>query len=241
FKAVRGVYSVSQSALSHFLDTYAPYLPAQTRLAVIPNCVDTQRFLPCALRRAGTRERFGIPGNALVIGSVARLAPQKRLHAVLDLGAALLTSFPHLYVLIAGTGPLEQELKAHARASGIGERVIFAGHVDAVEDLMPALDLHLLLSRNEGFGIATIEALSCGVPVVGTDVPGTADVLRGSQGGMLVPVDDQSALLHTVAALLADPERRAAMGRQGRIEVEHRFSPQRMESELRAFYAGIVP
>jgi len=240
FRAVRGVYAVSESALSHFLATYEAYLPAEARRAVIANCVDTQRFLPCPIRRAGSRLRFGIPPHALVIGSVARLAPQKRLHAVLELGAALLARFPQLYVLIAGAGPLEAELKAQARASGLAERVIFTGHVDAVEDLLPALDLHLLLSRNEGFGIATIEAMSCGVPAVATDVPGNADVLRGSAGGVLVPLDDASAALRTVAALLADPDRRDHMGAQGRAEVERKFSPQRMERELRAFYAGLL-
>ncbi|MFD2367910.1 glycosyltransferase [Pseudoduganella sp. GCM10020061] len=239
FQAVRGVYAVSNSALSHFLRLYSHLLPPGVRLAVIPNCVDPERFLPCPLRRNAARQRYGLASDALVIGSVARLAPQKRPAALIELLAMLRPRFPSLHLLLVGSGPLEAELRALVREKGLEEAVRFAGHVDAVEDVIPALDLHLLVSRNEGFGTATIEAMSCAVPAVGTDVPGTADVLAESAGGVLVPLGDAQALAQEVAALLDDPLRRIHMGRSGRAEVQARYTPQLMQRRVREFYAGL--
>lgn len=240
FRAVRGVYAVSGSALAHFLRLYSHLLPPGARLAVIPNCVDPERFIPCPLRRRAARQRFGLADDALVIGSVARLAPQKRPAALIELLAMLRPRFPSLYLLLVGSGPLEPELRVLARARGLEEAVRFAGHVDAVEDVIPALDLHLLLSRNEGFGTATIEAMSCAVPTVGTDVPGTADILADSAGGVLVPLGDPNVLAAEVAALLDDPLRRIHMGRSARAEVQARYTPQMMQQRVREFYAGLA-
>lgn len=240
FGGVRGVYAVSHSALDHFLKLYRHLLPPGVRLAVIPNCVDSNRFLPCPLRRAAARERFGLPREALVIGSVARLAPQKRPEALVGLLAALLPRFPGLYLLLVGAGPMEARLRALAEQQGVAGRCRFTGHIDAVEDVIPALDLHLLVSRNEGFGVATIEAMSCCVPAVGTDVPGTADVLRDSAGGLLVPLGDEGGLAQTVAMLLDDPLRRIHMGRMGRAEVQEHYCPELMQQRVREFYAGLA-
>ncbi|MFC3379122.1 glycosyltransferase [Rugamonas sp. CCM 8940] len=240
FGRVRGVYAVSDSAMQHFLALYRDYLPATARLAVIPNCVDTARFRPSAALRATARLRLGLPAGALLLGSVARLAEQKRPQALLALLAALLPQFPQLYLLLIGDGPLEAALRRQAERDGLTARVLFAGFQTEVEQWLPALDLHLLLSRNEGFGIATIEAMACGVPAVGSDVPGTADVLRGSAGGLLVPLDDALATAAGVAALLADPQRRARMGRLARAEVEARYAVALVGERVAAFYRGLL-
>ena len=119
-------------------------------------------------------------------------------------------------------------------------KVIFTGYQARIELLMPAFDLHLLLSRNEGFGIATIEAMACGVPAVGTDVPGTRDILHDCAGGLLLPLDDELAACEAVAGLLQDAPRRAQMALAARREAEERYSMPRLERQLRQFYAGLV-
>jgi len=105
---------------------------------------------------------------------------------------------------------------------------------------MPALDLHVLLSRNEGFGIATAEAMACGVAVVATDVPGNADILRHSAAGMLVAPGNIKPSVPAIAALLADPDRRAAMGVQGRAQAQARYSIDVVGQLVRDFYADLV-
>jgi len=240
FGAVRGIYAVSESALAHFLAIYKPYILASTRLAVIPNGVDVERFQPSAPARAVARERLNLPAGALVIGAVGRLSEQKRPDKLITLFAMLRERFPELHLVLAGNGPLEAAARAQVQRMGLAQWVRFTGFVDAVEEVMPALDLHLLLSRNEGFGIATIEAMACGVPAVATAVPGSVDILRDSGGGLLVPADDLAVAAYRVGALLADPERRAAMGRRARDETVERYSEAMIGRRVRAFYDGLV-
>ncbi|MNM17270.1 2-deoxystreptamine N-acetyl-D-glucosaminyltransferase [compost metagenome] len=240
FRCVKGVYAVSPSAMRHFLDLYRDMLAPGTRLAVIPNGVDTQTFIVSPQRRAAARQQLGLPPGALVLGSVARLSPQKRPQALLDLFARLAPQFPALYLVLVGTGPLDAMLRLQVQQLGLAQRVLFAGFQQHVELLMPAFDLHLLLSKNEGFGIATIEAMACGVPAVGTDVPGTHDILHDSEGGMLLPLEDEEAACAAVAQLLLDAPRRARMGQLARAETVQRYSLPRLERQLRQFYAGLV-
>ncbi|MDQ4624559.1 glycosyltransferase [Janthinobacterium lividum] len=240
FRSVKGVYAVSPSAMRHFLDLYRDMLAPQTRLAVIPNGVDTDTFVVSPERRMLARQQLGLPPDALVLGCVARLSAQKRPQALLALFARLAAQFPNLYLVLVGTGPLEAMLRLQVLQSGWQERVVFAGFQQRVELLMPAFDLHVLLSKNEGFGIATIEAMACGVPAVGTDVPGTHDILHDSAGGLLLPLDDEHAACAAVATLLLDAPRRARMGRLAREETVQRYSMPRLERQLRQFYAGLV-
>ncbi|MGK5011078.1 glycosyltransferase [Janthinobacterium sp. MDB2-8] len=240
FRSVKGVYAVSSSAMRHFLDLYRGMLAPQTRLAVIPNGVDTDAFIVSPERRQLARLQLALPPDALVIGCVARLSAQKRPQALLAMFLRLRHEFPQLYLVLAGTGPLEAMLREQVLAAGLQARVLLTGFQQRIELLMPAFDLHLLLSKNEGFGIATIEAMACGVPAVGTDVPGTSDILHGSGGGMLLPLDDEDAACRAVADLLRDPVRRQRMGRQARLEAEEHYSMQRLERQLRQFYAGLV-
>ncbi|WP_228892504.1 glycosyltransferase [Pseudoduganella aquatica] len=240
FSAVKGIYAVSESALQHFMALYHPYIQPGTRLAVIPNGVDTRRFRPSPGLRAEARRGWAIPPGSLVMGSVARLAEQKRPQAALALLAALRVEFPHLYLVLVGDGPLETALRRQAQELGVADYVVFTGFQVEVERLLPGMDVHVLLSRNEGFGIATIEAMACGVPAVGTDVPGTADVLRGCAGGVLAPLDEPEALRHAVAALLRDPARRACMGQSGRHEAERLYSQEQVGEMVQAFYRGLV-
>ena len=240
FRSVKGVYAVSPSAMRHFLDLYCDMLAPATRLAVIPNGVDTEAFIVSPERRRLARQQLGLPQEALVIGSVARLSAQKRPQALLALFARLAPQFADLYLVLVGTGPLDAMLRLQVQQAGLAGRVLFAGFQERIELLMPAFDLHLLLSKNEGFGIATIEAMACGVPAVGTDVPGTHDILHDSQGGLLLPLGDEGAACGAVADLLADAPRRARMGRLAREETVQRYSMPRLQAQLRQFYAGLV-
>lgn len=241
FRSVRGIYAVSASAMDHFLAIFQEFIQPDTRLAVIPNSVDVDCFLPSPARRAAARARFGLPADCLVLGTVARLAPQKRPLALIELFASLRPRFPDLHLVLVGSGPLEAEVRERVDALGLSPFVIFAGFVCNVEEVLPAFDLHVLLSQNEGFGIATIEAMACGVPAVGTNVPGTADILRDSDGGVLVPLDDAAQAADIIAALLADPVRRAQMGENARREMVASYTPEILKQRVRAFYEGLAP
>ncbi len=238
--AVKGVYAVSGSAMNHFLALYRPWLPAGVRLAVIPNCVDVGRFRPCMRRRAAARRQWGIGDDDEVIGCVGRLSAQKRPDELLAVFAHLARSRPRLKLMLVGTGPLESSLRDAVRRQRLSRRVIFTGFQSQVENIIPAMDLHLLVSRREGFGIATIEAMACGVPALATRVPGSEDILQDSAGGLLLTPGDVDHAVTSIAALLDDSERRREMGRQGRAEVEARYAVPVVSAQVEAFYDGLA-
>ncbi|MBV7534770.1 glycosyltransferase [Duganella sp. sic0402] len=240
FSRVRGIYAVSASAMAHFVAIYQRFLPSDARMAVIPNSVDTQRFRPSLAIRIQARQHLRLPQQGLVMGVVGRLSEQKRPAMAIEVFSLLRQRFPGLHLVMIGTGPLEAALREQAAQSGLLAWITFTGFVEAVHELMPALDVHLLMSRNEGFGIATIEAMACGVPAVASDVPGSADILRDSRAGLLVPADDPVAVANLVAQLLADPVRRAEMGKHGRAEAVQRYSDDVVGAQVRAFYDGLL-
>lgn len=240
FRSVRGIYAVSDAAMRHFLEIFRHLIGTGVRQAVIPNCVDTQRFTPSPVLRAKARADLRVPQEALVIGCVGRLSPQKRPETLIDLYALLAPQFPGLVMVLAGTGPQEAALRALVRQRGLEGKVILAGFVANVEHMLPAFDLHLLMSRNEGFGIATIEAMACGVPAVATAVPGSVDILRDCPGGRLVPPNDLAVTAAIVAGLLANPQQRAVMAKAAREEVEARYSLPVVGKQVREFYDGLL-
>jgi glycosyltransferase involved in cell wall biosynthesis len=199
-----------------------------------------RRFQPSLRRRAAARRQWGIADNDEVIGSVGRLSAQKRPEELLAIFAHLAKSRPRLKLLLVGTGPMESSLRDLVRRQRLTRRVIFTGFQAQVESIVPAMDLHLLVSRREGFGIATIEAMACGVPALATRVPGSEDILQGCAGGLLLTPGDIDHAVSTIAALLDDPARRAEMGRQGRAEVEARYAVPVISAQVEAFYAGLA-
>lgn len=237
---VKGVYAVSESAMTHFLALYRQWLPDGVRLAVIPNCVDVQRFQPSARRRADARRRWEIADGDEVIGSVGRLSVQKRPDELLAIFAHLAKSRPRLKLLLVGTGPLESTLRDSVRRQRLSRRVIFAGYQSQVESIIPAMDLHVLVSRREGFGIATIEAMACGVPALATRAPGSEDILEGCAGGLLLEPGDIDKAVATIASLLDDASRRREMSREGRAEVEARYAVPVVSAQVEAFYHGLA-
>lgn len=237
---VKGVYGVSDSAMKRFLALYQQWLPSEARLAVIPNCVDTRRFHPSVRRRAAARRQWGIADNDEVIGCVARLSDQKRPDLLLAIFAQMAPLRPRLKLLLVGTGPMESTLRDMVKWQRLSRRVIFTGFQAQVESVIPAMDLHLLVSRREGFGIATIEAMACGVPALATRVPGSEDILHNSAGGVLLPPGDIDAAIRTITELLENAERRTEMGLRGRAEVESRYAVPVVSAQVEAFYSGLV-
>lgn len=176
--------------------------------------------------RAEARLALGLPADAPVVGSVTRLAEQKRLDRMLQ----AMPGLDGVHLALAGTGELEGELKATARSLGVAERVHFLGFREDVAGVLGALDLFLLTSDKEGMANAMLEALAAGVPVVSTPVsgahealaPAAADAGGPPPGRVVDPTPD--AVAAAVREILADDALREAMGRAARERARTRFS-----------------
>ena len=239
FQAVRGIYAISQSALDHFMGVFSEYVLPGTVTEVIHNSVDTRRFKPDEATRAAARRRLALPQDALVIGAAARLEKQKRPDRLIAVFKELKIHFPDLYLVLVGSGSLEPALKEQTRRLGIRDSVVFTGWQPEVERVLPALDMAVHLSSNEGFGTSTVEAMACGLPVVATDVPGTRDILAGGEGGKLVPVDDLKAAVKACQAILANDTLRRQLGQQGRKESVIKYDERAWGEKILGFYQRV--
>ena len=141
---------------------------------------------------------------------------------------------------MTGDGPLRAELEARAAQPDLTERVHFLGWRTEMAPIYAALDIFLMPSLWEGFGLVLLEAMAQGVPVVGSAVSAIPEVVADGETGLLVPPRDPVALAEALAALLADPARRAAMGAAGRARLEAEFSPARMVGATAALYERLA-
>jgi glycosyltransferase involved in cell wall biosynthesis len=142
------------------------------RITVIPNGVDLDRVRFDATDRAAVRAEFGIGDGDYVIGVLGRLDPNKQFDLVIEAAAPLLDERTKL--LIVGKGAEDEHLREAARASGAGDRVIFAGERHDVAAMLSAIDLFVASSRQETFGLSVLEALANGAPVLYTTCPALA-------------------------------------------------------------------
>lgn len=239
FRSVRGIYGVSDSALHQFLDIYGPFLGSSTITSTVHNFVDVARFRPNPAARQRTRAQLGIGPDALVVGSIGRIDSQKEPLAVARCFAAATRGMQDAVLVFVGQGPLAAELETEIRRLGVEQRVRRVDFRSDPENYFPALDVHILLSRQEGFGITTAEAMACGVPVLATDVPGTRDVLADTGAGWLVPYLDEAAVAHALQRALNDPIQRSSMGQRGVSIARQRFAKPIWERSLMSFYEQV--
>ena len=230
----RNAYVIAVSeAVAASLPTSGP--PVET----IVHGVDRDRFRNGAEHRRAARQALGLPETACVIGTVGHLTPKKGHARLLEATAELAPRHPALRTVIVGRGPLEQALRAQARALGIEEQVVFAGLRADVPDILPAFDVFVLPSLFEGLPISLLEAMAASIPVVATAVGGIPEVIRSGSDGVLVNGDDPSALVRAIGSLLDDSAERARLGLAGRARAEL-FDLSAATARTAAVYADVV-
>lgn len=171
---------------------------------------------------------------APVIGTLARLSRQKGLDVLLDAMALLVRERPDARLSIAGGGPLEVELRMHARRLGLDGHVRFEGWVPDGRALLADWDVFVLPSRWEGMPLALLEARAAGLPSVATDVGGAREIIRDGEDGWVVPTEDPASLAAALLDLADDPARRAEWGARARRRAagEHGLDEMVRRTEL---------
>lgn len=185
------------------------------------------------------RAAFSIPADAMVIGSVGRLAPVKGFDILIEAAARVIKQFPNVYFIIAGEGPEQANLEAGVAQSGLTERFRFAGFANNIHELLACLDLFVLPSRTEGHPLALLEAMAAGVPCVATSVGGMPEI-SGDQGAVqLVPAEDAVSLAEALVDLLAGKDNRDALGQRGRERVRQEFNFEKTLDRYMSLYRSV--
>jgi len=221
----------------------ASYLKREAR--VIPHGVDTDRYAPPADRAAAFAEA-GLPGR-YAIGCFGRVRAQKGTDVFVDAMCRLLPRYPDFSAVIVGAITTDQtafanDLKTRIEAAGLQSRVVITGELP-IEDLprwYQRLTIYAFTSRNEGFGLTLLEAMSAGAALVASRAGAAALVVEDQVTGALTPPGDVDALVTALEPLLRDPVSAAAMGARGRARVLVEFSLDAEASKIADVYRTLV-
>lgn len=188
------------------------------------------------------RRRFGIPAEALVLGTVANLFERKGYEVMIEALPMIVNASPAVHYLIVGSGDAayEARLRATVEILGLESRVHFAGFQESVYPCLAAMDLYVHPALMEGFGIAVLEAMAMRKPVVATVTGGLPEIVQEGETGMLVPPGDADALAKAVSSLLQDPARCRQLGEAGRARVAAHFTVEAMMDQLVSGYESLL-
>ena len=211
--------------------------PNQVR--IIPNGVDIHHFSPRA-DRSDLRKQFGLPPDRLILGNVARLDPVKNHEMIIRTLPRLRQHPSRPFVLLVGEGGHRPVLEARIKSLGLTEDVRLLGYSEQIPALLNCMDLYIQSSLYEGFSNTVLEAMACGVPVMATQVGGTADLFSDGEQGFLFPSGDEAALVALIARLADSPVLRRSMADRARRHVVDRFSVKTMVQNYEALYEELA-
>jgi len=205
------------------------------KIVVIPNGVNVARLQAAAARMASV----DIPEGVLV-GFVGRLRRVKGCEVFLRAAALIAAQRPDIRFVIAGAGTGARSLRALATELGLDDRARFVGYVDPVAPVLGALDVVVVPSLSEAFGLSAIEALALRIPVVASRVGGLTEIIIDEQTGLLVPVGDERAIAGSVLRLLDDKDLANRLTTEGVQLVEERYTDRRMTEGYLKLYEDVA-
>jgi N-acetyl-alpha-D-glucosaminyl L-malate synthase BshA len=222
------------TAVSRYLqqETLTTFGCTACRIEVIPNFVD-EHVYDRSLYSSPLAQQFD--AGTRVLMHVSNFRGVKRVKDVVNIYARVRREIPSVLVMV-GDGPERADAEAEARSLGLQDSVFFLGKIDAVAPLLSGADLFLLPSSNESFGLSALEALACGVPVIGTRMGGIPEVVRDGETGVLCDVGEIEAMANAAVAILRDRDRWNAMSMLAAEDARARFSLEAIVAEYEAFY-----
>lgn len=190
-----------------------------------------------------SREAYGIKPGAMVVGTVARMAPQKGLQYLLEAVPLICgpgeRNSPDIVIVIAGDGPLRPQLEDQAERLGIRDQVIFTGFVRDTAGFFASLDIFIIPSVSEGLSITTIEAMAAGLPVIASRVGGLPELVLEGASGYLVDPRNPQALAAAILRLASNRDAMLLFGSRGRDLAFRNFGTEKMVEETCRVYEGL--
>jgi glycosyltransferase involved in cell wall biosynthesis len=209
------------------------------KFRVIPNGVE-----PFVAADGSSREELlkslGLPEGARLIGAIGRLWPQKRVKDLIWATELLNNVHKNAYLLVIGDGPQRRSLERYRFLVRIEENVRFLGERNDVPAILPHLDMVCLASSYEGQSNAVMEAMSAGLPVVASDIPGNRELIVEGVTGFLVPVGDRGEFARRMNRLLGDPDLARSMGAAGCARMCEEFSVPKMVERYATLYREVI-
>jgi sugar transferase (PEP-CTERM/EpsH1 system associated) len=205
------------------------------RILAIQNGVDIKEFC-CAKDRVSARASLGATSDEMVIGTAGTLTPVKDHATFLRALAIVAQRFSRFKAVIIGGGPLAEELSKLAVQLRIHSKTMFLGFRNDMAALLSSMDIFVLSSLSEGMPNVVLEAMACGLPIVGTNVGGMPEIVEDGETGLLTPPGNPDKLAHAIFNLIQDSTKRRRFGEMGQARVRKLFALERMVKEYESLY-----
>jgi sugar transferase (PEP-CTERM/EpsH1 system associated) len=245
YRFVRRIYSPFVQRYIALSNDLAGYLHdevgiAHRRVVQIYNGVDEDCFRPPALSRETIDGLPFRPGEHWLVGTVGRMQPIKNQTLLVNAFVQACMQHPQAMdrarLVMIGDGPLRSAASDILRSAGLSSRAWLPGERDDVPEILRALDCFVLPSKSEGISNSILEAMATALPVIATAVGGNSELVSHGRTGEIVPPDDVAAMARAIGQMATDRELARQRGREGRSEVERRFSLRSMVAAYRAVY-----
>ena len=204
-----------------------------SKLQVIYNGIDLEEIEKAA---SMSKAQLGIPEDTFVVGMVGRLSKQKAPDTFVKAAKLIKEKIPNAFFLMVGDGELRGQIEGLINQYDLGSSFLITGWVDNPTAYMKIMDIGMLLSRWEGFGLVLPEYMACGVPIVATNVDAIPNIIKDGVNGMLVNKDDYDDAANKIWKLYMDINRREKIIRSGSLDAQTRFNSSRVLSETEEMY-----
>lgn len=231
-RASDGITAVSKYLADETIREFAIDKPIE----VIPNFIDTARFNPCTT--CPERGRFALPEEKILC-HISNFRPVKRVMDVIEIFRLVQQTMP-ARLLLVGEGPDTMLVRREVKKNGLEDRVTFLGSQDKVEQILPLADLFLCPSEEESFGLAALEAMGCGVPVIGTGGTGLIELVEHGVDGFLFPIGDTANMASAAIALLNDEPRLKEFKKRAIEKAHHDFNADAIVDHYERYYRQIL-
>jgi glycosyltransferase involved in cell wall biosynthesis len=209
----------------------------EEKINVIYNGIDISKF--SSNHRTQIRKQLGIDNN-IVLTFTATFHPSKGHKYLLESVGMLKKNYPNVVLLLIGDGVLRSNLGALTKQLNIEDNVRFLGYRTDIPDILSATDIYVHSSVEEGFGIAIIEAMAVGLPVVATNVGGIPEIITNGENGILVPPENPHALAEAIIDLIEHTEQRKILAEKGRQHVTANFTDEIMVKKYMEVYNNVI-
>ena len=237
FSAQDRVIAVSEDVAQSIKNHYKKPNP---KIQVVLNGINTEKFSKTWSSQKDIRNELRIPESAIVIGLVCVFRVQKRLHHWLEVAKRLHDQNSTLHFIVAGDGPLKEEVHAKAAQIQMQHYVHFVGLQTEIRPYLKAMDIFMMSSEFEGLPIALLEAMSMECMPACTAAGGIPELVKNNENGVLVPVEKPMELVNALTPLLNNPRKIKELGKAARNTVETSFSMQQMVTHIETIYTQLL-
>jgi glycosyltransferase involved in cell wall biosynthesis len=205
-------------------------------IRVIHNGIDVKKYqISISKSQMEIKRNLGL-GEGPVIGIVARLSAEKGHSYLIKAMPEVITRVPKAQLLIVGEGRMKEELSWLTQTLGLEKSVFFLPQVFDTQEVLSAMDLFVLPSLKEGLGLSLMEAMACGIAVIGASVGGIRSLIQDQENGLLVKPADSSGLAGAILELFQNTDKAKFLGRNARAFIAQNFSQEKMVQETERVY-----